>query len=286
MRMEIIRKRLEEYECATALERVNALKEIIQEIALMALSRQGFFRQAEFHGGTALRILHGLPRFSEDLDFALLVPNRAFRLEEFLKGIATEFECYGCEIEIQDRFRLGKTVQLAFLKDDSMGKMLFFEYGEKKPKQKIKVKLEVDTNPPLGAHTEVRYLDFPLPFSVQAKDLKSSFAGKLHALLCRSYVKGRDWYDFIWYVSRRVEVNYEFLSNAIYQIGPWAGEGVLVDKEWILDRLTEKMKSVDWLEASREVMHFLRGRELASLEVWGEAFFRSRIEKLGGYLKE
>lgn len=287
MNIQIIQQRLEKYQCKTPIEEENALKEISQEIALMALSRTGFFNEVEFHGGTALRILYGLPRFFEDMDFALLKPNRDFKLLDFLKNVTQTFQSYGYNIEIQDRTKGNNTVQKAFLKDDSIGKFLSLQYPQQRNTQKkIRIKIEVDINPPLGVTTEIKYLDFPLSFSVQIKDPPSSFVGKIHALLCRKYIKGRDWYDFIWYVSQNTQLNYTLLTNAIDQIGPWEKQKIDIHKDWILTQLEQKILSIDWQKASQDVIRFLRLEDQQTLNLWSTDFFLSRLEKLESYLHD
>lgn len=285
MAIEIIQDRLTQYKCATPLDEENALKEITQEIALLALSRREFFQIAEFHGGTALRILYGLQRFSEDLDFALLVPDISFNLTPYLSELVEEFREFGYEIEIQDRSKANNNIRKAFLKDSSIGKILELQYPlHKRNPKKIQIKFEVDVNPPQGAITEIKYLDFPLPYSVLAKDLPSSFSGKLHALLCRSYLKGRDWYDFIWYVSRGTQINFNLLQTAIYQNGPWAGSTETINKVWLIEQLSKKIDTVDWNDATLDVAKFLRPIEQDALKIWGKDFFHSRLNKLKEYL--
>lgn len=281
MSIKIIQQRLEDYHCQTVLEEENALKEITQEITLLALSRAGFFSEVEFHGGTALRILYGLQRFSEDLDFACLLPNHAFDLQHYLKTLTDEFSSFGYAISIQDRSKAGQTVRKAFLKDDSIGKILLLQYPQlTRITKKILIKLEVDTNPPAGSTTELKYLDFPLPFSIQTKDLPSSFAGKTHALLCRSYLKGRDWYDFIWYVARGTPINYQLLTNAIDQIGPWQGQKTVINKNWLLNQFEKKIISINWEQAAQDVMRFLKPIDQQTTKLWSRSFFISRLEKL------
>lgn len=284
MNSNIIQKRLDEYQCKTLLDEKNALKEITQEIALLSLSKANFFKEAEFHGGTALRILHNLQRFSEDLDFALLKPNPAFSLNHYLEHMAQEFELFNYTIHISDRATVEKTVQKQFLKVDSIGKELILQYPLNKSHQKIKIKFEVDTNPPSGATTEIHYLSFPVGFSVLAKDLPSSFAGKLHALLCRKYIKGRDWYDFIWYVTHKTQINFNLLSHALMQQGPWQNQKLNVDFKWLNDSLKEKIKSIDWNEAKNDLRPLIKPYEIASLDLWQEDFFLSLLKKMNDYL--
>lgn len=286
MAIGVLQDRLNQYNCKNALEEENAIKEITQEIALLALSRREFFQVAEFHGGTALRILYGLQRFSEDLDFALLEKNLSFELAPYLKELAEEFLEFGYHIEIQDRSKADNNVRKAFLKNDSIGRILELQFPvQARIPKKIRIKLEVDVNPPLGATTEIKYLDFPLPYAILAKDLPSSFAGKMHALLCRPYLKGRDWYDFIWYVSKGTPINFALLGNAIQQNGPWAGMNETVNKQWLLERLTERINAIDWDEARLDVAKFLKPIDQDALKLWNPEFFKSRLVKLEGILK-
>ena len=281
MSIDIIQDKLEQYNYKNLLEEENAIKEITQEIALLALSRAGFFKIAEFHGGTALRILYKLPRFSEDLDFALLQPNHEIKLLAFLNKMADEFSTYGYDIEIDDRSKADIAIKKAFLKDDSIGKVLSLRYpvlnGVRK---KIKIKVEVDSNPPAGATVVTKYLDFPQAFSIQCKDLASSFAGKCHALLCRDYIKGRDWYDFVWYMAPNVEINYALLQNALIQQGPWQGQIIECHATWLRTHLIDKIESINWEDAANDVAPFLSENEQRGLEVWSKDFFISRADKL------
>lgn len=279
MSVQLIKQRLLSYQCRTVLEQENALKEIAQEITLMALSRAGFFRIAAFQGGTCLRILYKLQRFSEDLDFSLEAPDKNFQWIHYLNYMKDEFLIYGYEMEIDEKSRMNKAVKSAFLKADSLGGIMVIK-DLRTNRPKIKIKLEIDTNPPMGSEYELKYLDFPLPFSVRTQTLPSLFAGKCHALLCREYVKGRDWYDFIWYVSQGVKINLLLLEHAIAQTGPWHNKEIHVTQSWLLLELEKKIKSLNWDDVKQDVERFLKPNELASLEVWSRDFFLSRIEKM------
>jgi predicted nucleotidyltransferase component of viral defense system len=230
--MELIQQRLLSYQCQTVLDQEHALKEVAQEIALLALSRAGFFRVAAFQGGTCLRILHGLDRFSEDLDFVLDQADPQFDWAPYLKTMKEEFSLYGYQLEMTNKSKLDKVVKTAFLKADSEGGLLVLR-DSRTHRPQLQIKLEIDTHPPLGSHYELKYLDFPLPYSVRTQDLPSLFASKCHALLCREYIKGRDWYDFIWYVARKTSINAELLSQALAQAGPWKGQKNLVTQKWL-----------------------------------------------------
>ncbi len=277
----MIQDRMDGYGCRSTLEEEQALREITQEILLAALGRTDFFRKAGFQGGTCLRIFHGLNRFSEDLDFALQRPDASFILAPYLDAIAKELTAYGYGLEMDDRSKADQAVRMAFVKDDSLGDLLRLNYKPAAgPLRRLRIKLEVDTNPPGGAKFETKYLDFPFPSAVCVFDLPSLFAGQLHALLCREYLKGRDWYDFIWYTARGTAANYALLSSALDQLGPWKGRHLRADRAWCAERLREKIEAADWRRASEEVRRFVKPAELPSLELWSREFFLAQAEKL------
>lgn len=279
MSVAVIQQRLLAYKSETVLDQDNALKEIAQEIALMALSRAGFFSVAAFQGGTCLRILYGLERFSEDLDFVLTQADKNFTWDKYIKNIRDEFHVYGYSLEVKNKNQVEKSMRTAFLKSDSQGGVLLIK-DARANKPHLQIKLEVDTHLPAGSDYELKYLDFPLPFSIQTQDLPSLFASKCHALLCRDYTKGRDWYDFIWYVSRNSPINFTLLSAAIEQAGPWSQQHIKVDQAWLCKELQRKIHSIDWEVAQRDVSRFLKPREQSTLNLWSEAFFESLVEKL------
>lgn len=281
MSLKIIQEKLNSLHCQSAQEEEHAIREITQEIALAGLSRANFFKAAAFGGGTCLRILHGLDRFSEDLDFILQKSMPDFKLESYLKNLRLEFESYGYQLEVSDRAHTEPTVKKGFVKDDSIGKVLTFQHLKiNRSVRKINIRIEVDTNPPEGSGFESKFLDFPFPFAVVAQDLPSLFAGKNHALLCREYTKGRDWYDFIWYTGRKTRINFALLSSAINQQGTWKGQGLKVGLPWYLDHMAKRIRSLDWEMAKRDVARFLKPTQLDTLKFWSADFFLSRLEKL------
>lgn len=283
MKIKIIEDRLNQYKPGNKREELNAFKEIAQEILLMALSRANFFKQGAFQGGTCLRILYGLERFSEDLDFILFEKNSEFKWSHYFNEIQLEFESYGLAIEIKDRSELTGSIKKAFLKNDSFGKVISLHYERNRADtQSITIKLEIDTHPPQASEFENKLLDFPAPFAVISQSLPSLFAGKLHALLCREYVKGRDWFDFTWYISRGVGVNYSFLENALKQLGPWQNQALEVDKKWLVHHLKEKIAILDWEAAKNDVRNFLKPREQASINLWDQNFFLHFVDKFSG----
>ena len=280
MSIKIIQDRLDSYQCKTALEEEQALREITQEVALAALGRTDFFKFAAFQGGTCLRIFYGINRFSEDFDFLLKEPDQNFNLDTYLKSLSDELDAYGYELETTDRSKAESVVKKAFIKDDSIVRILQLNHlRADRSMRKIRIKLEIDTDPPEESNHEIKYLDFPFVSSVTIQDLPSLFAGKIHALLCREHTKGRDWYDFIWYAGRGVDINYRFLASALKQQGPWQGQELKVDKEWSTKTLHEKICSLDWQEAKNDIRRFVRQNELASLDLWGKELFLDRLDK-------
>src|SRR3990167_5956563 len=283
MAAHIIDARLEAYTCNTVDDEAHALKEILQEIALYGLSSANFFDQAIFHGGSALRILYGLPRFSEDLDFLLKNPNPHFKWEPYVDAIIATCKQYGVHPEVTDKSRANNTIKKMFLKDNSIGKIIDLSFAHH-PEKKLSIKFEIDTNPPLGSNLDIKFLEFPLDYSIVAQDLGSSFAGKCHALLCREYIKGRDWYDFTWYVAKKITPNFIFLTHALYQQGPWANQKTIVTPTWFIEVMQQKINSIDWRKAARDVAPFLNNQDKQTLNLWGIDFFMNKLHKLKNIL--
>lgn len=279
----IIQERLQTYNLDFKEDEVNAIKEILQEIILYGLSTLGFFEKALFQGGTALRILYGLPRFSEDMDFFLKEPNKDFNWQSYLEGIYNVCEEFGVKTIVTDKSKATTVVQKMFIKSESIGNILDFSF-QHAPFEKVTIKLEVDTDPPSGSIPETKYLDYPLLYPIIAQDLPSNFACKLHALLCRKYTKGRDWYDFLWYVSRSIIPNLHLFINAINQLGPWQNQKLFFDERWYIEQLKNKVMNTDWATATADVNRFISLRDRQQLSLWGQELFLDRINKMENYL--
>lgn len=280
--IDIIKEKLRRYEATNTLEEANAVKEILQEIALYALWRAGFFERALFQGGTSLRILHGLPRFSEHLDFILREAEANFDWPPYLKELTEIVGQFGLRLEAEPKGRMDTAIRQALLKDNSVASQLDLSFAGSGRRRTIQIKLEIDVNPPSGSGEETSYLDFPLDHVVRHQDLSSNFALKIHALLCRGFLKGRDWFDFSWYVSREVAPNLALLRNALVQAGPWSGDEALpVDLPWVKNALSAAIAQIDWANAADDVRRFLRPTEQKSLELWSEDFFIAKTRKLG-----
>ncbi len=279
--IEIIQQRLDAYKASNPVEEEQATKEIMQEIALYGLWRAGFFKVAAFQGGTSLRILHGLQRFSEDLDFMLQTPDPEFDWSVYLARLLECFEEYGLQSEALPRGRMDRAVRTAVLKNNSFVNQLNLRFYKGHADRKITIKLEVDANPPAGSVYDYKYLDFPTDFEICHQDLAGNFALKIHALLCRPYLKGRDWYDFNWYIRQGVSPNLPHLRNALIQHGPWAGQDSLtIDADWVREELQKKIDNIDWAAATADVAPFLKLGEQEALTLWGARFFAAKLERL------
>jgi len=277
---EAVARILERYRRETAEDHLQALREILQEVALLGLWRAKFFERGAFYGGTALRILYGLDRFSEDLDFSLLVPDPSFRVDRYSSQLEEEIAAFGFRVRAERVEKSAETaIESAFLKADTARELLVIEAGREIvgeiPKGRVlKIKLEVDTDPPPGFATRSRYLLAPIPFAVRAYALPDLFAGKMHALLCRRWkgrVKGRDWYDLVWYAANHPELHLEHLESRMRQSGHWKGEARL-STDAFRAVLGEAIDALDVEKARREVSLFIK--DPSALAVWSRDFFR------------
>jgi hypothetical protein len=273
----VILERLKSYSAATDQQLVNAAKEILQELALLGLSRSGFFKQAAFHGGTALRIFYGLQRFSEDLDFALITPDPSYDVAKLLKPLELELSTWGLEVELVNRSKLSSAVQKAFLKVSSLGVELRL-VSPLPAGQKFNVKIELDTNPPLGATCQSRLCEYPVDFYVVCHDEPTLFSGKIHALLCREYIKGRDWFDLLFYLTRKTRFNLPYLINALLQTGPYVDllRDQEISLEWVISELIAKINAVDFEAIKVDVQPFVADPK--SLEIWSRDFFLQKVD--------
>jgi predicted nucleotidyltransferase component of viral defense system len=281
-----IRVMLARYECRSASDYENALKEIIQEIALLGLWRAKFFEKACFYGGSALRILHGLDRFSEDLDFSLFTKNERFSLLTYFKAIEYELESFGFSVSIvEKRKAIDSTIESAFIKAGTLQNMLLIDVPKpvvKKmpPGKMMKIRLEVDIDPPGDFATEARYLFLPVPFSVNAYTLPDLFAGKMHAVLFRAWenrVKGRDWHDLVWYVARGVPVHLKHLENRMRQTRH-LGNMTALSEESLKSILRERIECVDFLYAMKDVENLLK--DTSSLSLWSKQYFGAVCDRI------
>ncbi len=268
-------------------ERESAIKEIIQEIALAGLSRAGFFNKAAFCGGTCLRIFHGLNRFSEDLDFALLEKDPNFKLDNYFPSLKKEFVSYGLDMSVELKKKDEHAeVQSAFLKRNTLMLMLsFFPKSEDAKRavsnQKIKIKFEIDLDNPSGGVTEFKYKMLPAPYEVQIFDEPTLFASKIHAILCREYkhhVKGRDYYDYLFYIGKGSKFNIKYLENKLKNSGGKIGDSETLTLEKVKELLKEKFETTNYESAKEDVTNFVNDKD--GLKLWKKELFISTIDSL------
>jgi len=283
----VLEEKIKEYTITTALDQENVLQEIAQHMVLASLSRAGLFSKAQavFHGGTCLRIVHGMNRFSEDLDFFLKRPDPGFSWRGYVEHVVRDGKSEGLDFSHQLKPEDKTAVKKAFLRTDAFGLDLapVLRYP-RDPRKLIKVKLEIDVNPPRGSAFETRYLAFPVIRAITTQSLESGFAMKIGALLGRTYTKGRDWYDFIWYVGKKIAPDLGLFSRSIDQQGPWADKKIKVDPGWLKTSLKKRIAEVDWKAARRDVERFVPLREQESLNLWGREFFLHHLALLVQYL--
>lgn len=262
---EIFNQMLSGYDITTEQQKRNAIFEVNQQIILAGLYNGGFFNEAAFYGGTCLRIFHGLQRFSEDMDFSLLAPNENFDFTQYFQPIIDQFAMVGREVEIRkkDKKNFGK-VESAFLKDNTDVYDITFQ-----TEKSIKIKIEVDTQPPLKFKTEQKLLLLPQSFMTRCFTLPTLFAGKMHALVYRAWknrVKGRDWYDFEWYVRHNVPLDFTHLCERALQFNQ---EGL--DKDTFLQKLNERLATADLNQVKADVLPFVRNPK--ELDIWSNDYF-------------
>ena len=270
--MNIFETMVEQYHPSNEEERSNAQRETMQKIALAGLKRGGFFDHAAFYGGICLRIFHGLNRYSEDMDFSLTEKNDSIHLENYFSAIIDEFQYVGLDVEIdkKDKKTFGR-VESAFLKENTEAYDIKFQ-----TRKMMKVKIELDTDPPLCFNTEQKLLNQPYSFSVRCFTLPDLFAGKMHALVYRAWqrrIKGRDWYDFEWYAKNQIPLDFNHLHERILEFS-----GNDVSKEEFMEALKEKLSSTDIELVKQDVFNFVDNPQ--DLEIWSNDYFLQLAETL------
>jgi predicted nucleotidyltransferase component of viral defense system len=274
--MQAVEQMLKKYKLDSMASHENALKEIIQEIALLGLWRAKFFEHSAFYGGSALRILYGLDRFSEDLDFSLLKKDQNFKLVDYPQAILAELSSFGFNVEIIEKQRQ-TNIKSAFIKADTK---LYDLNVNLTPNKKLKIKFEIDTDPPGKFETETRYLLEPIEFYVKTYSKPDLFAGKLHAVLCRNWkmrVKGRDWFDFIWFIKKDIPVRLAHLEERMKQTGHLPIDTVL-SLDILKSLLKKRIEELDIKLAKNDILPFISDTE--RLNVWSKEFFLDILSTL------
>jgi len=282
----VVEQMLARYATTNKKETENALKEIIQELALVGLYRAKFFEKAAFYGGTALRILYGLPRFSEDLDFTLYAPDPKFKLDSYFVSIKREMASFGFEVEMETIHKSEEClIESAFIKANTKIHLLKIKSLSKyssntQPNEKIQIKFEVDTDPAVQFEVETKYLFQPVSAPIITLKQPDLFAGKIHALLYRKWknrVKGRDFYDYTWYLSKKIPVRGKYFFEKAQQSGGLTESFKLNEislKKLILDRISK----IDLEKAKEDIRPFIR--DVPELDAWNMDYFAQLTDRL------
>jgi predicted nucleotidyltransferase component of viral defense system len=279
-----IKKMLESY--PVGITQADKLREILQQTALLGLARHRFFEHAIFYGGTALRILYGLDRYSEDLDFSLIKPSQDFDFQPFLEGMRLEVESMGFQLFVKVREKNKESgIWSAFLKTNTLELLLSIDEKSKTrgihPDQKIQIKLEIDIDPPIyNLPIESKLVKNPIPFYITTFRNIDLCAGKMHAVLCRAWrnrVKGRDWYDLIWYVQNEIPVNLAYLRVKMVQT-KHLGVGEKFGEQELHQKLRQRIDQIDWELAKNDVLPFIQDKR--RLDLWSSQFFHDLIKQL------
>lgn len=266
-------------------EKRNAIKEVMQEIVLCALSKAGFFNEAAFYGETALRIFYHLDRFSEDLDFSLLIKDKDFDLSIYFPKLKEIVKSFGLNVEIEIKEKTkDSNIQSAFLKGDTIEHFLLFYPDDLiqgiNKNEKVKIKFEIDTMPPGCATYEIKYRLLPMPYSIKLYDEASLFSGKIHAIICRSWksrVKGRDLYDYVFYLSRNTQFNLPHLQEKLID-SQYIDANVIISCDDIRKMLIERFNEIDFEQAKEDIIPFIKNPSV--LDIWSKEFFIAITDQL------
>lgn len=281
----ILEQMIEAYQPKNHEEKRNVIKEVMQEITLCALSKAGFFDVAAFYGGTALRIFYGLDRFSEDLDFSLMTKNNDFDLSTYLPTLKVIVQSFGLNVDVEIKHKtLDSAIQSAFLKGDTIEQFLLFYPNDLvtgiNKNEKVKIKFEIDTMPASLATYETKYRLLPMPYSIRLYDEASLFSGKIHAVICRSWksrVKGRDLYDYVFYLTRNTKFNLEHLREKLIE-SHYISKEDKFDVDFVKALLVTRFNEIDFNNAKKDVLPFIKNTNI--LDIWSKEFFISITSQL------
>jgi len=280
----MIKEWIAEYNPQNEEDILSALREMMQEITLAGLSRTDFFEKAAFYGGTALRIFYNLERFSEDLDFSLLKPDSEFTIEPYFNAIQDEFQSLGLTVSINEKKKRERSaVDSAFLKAETIWQEIVLEDIIKetgvRSNRTIKIKIEVDKQPPQNFDTEEKLLLRPFSFYVKCYSKSSLFAGKMHALLFRKWknrVKGRDWYDLEWYIKKGIPLDVNHFLARAKDTGDWHEETITSSQ--IVELMHKKIDNISFKSIKEDVERFIKND--TDLQIWNPGYFHHLVEKI------
>jgi predicted nucleotidyltransferase component of viral defense system len=290
--MTIIQQMINKYNPKTLEDKKHAIKEVLQEVVLAGLSKTDFFTHAAFYGGTALRIFYGMDRFSEDLDFSLLVSDDTFDISKYFKPISDAVNSLGLNFEVSKKDKtVNSNIDSAFIKGNTKETLITIYSSSSDSRlimhnEKIIIKFEVDVNPPLYAQTEIKFRLLPFPYQVRVYDASTLFAGKIHAVIARSWknrIKGRDLYDYVYYLSLDTKVNLKHLEARLKQTKT-IDENIKLSKDFLINILEKRFDEIDYDIAKSDVRPFINDQ--ATLDLWSNIFFKSITEQIKVDLEE
>jgi predicted nucleotidyltransferase component of viral defense system len=290
--MTIIQQMINKYNPKTIEDKKHAIKEVLQEVVLAGLSKTDFFYHAAFYGGTALRIFYGMDRFSEDLDFSLRVTDDAFDMSKYFKPISDVLNSLGLNFEVSKKDKaLNSNIDSAFIKGNTKETLITIYPSSSDSNliihnEKIIIKFEVDVNPPLYANSEIKFRLLPFPYQVRVYDESSLFAGKIHAVIARSWknrIKGRDLYDYVYYLSLETKVNLKHLEARLKQTNT-IDENIKLTRDVLIDILEKRFNQIDYDIAKSDVKPFIKDQ--SSLDLWSREFFNSITKQIKVDLKD
>jgi predicted nucleotidyltransferase component of viral defense system len=290
--MTIIQQMINKYNPKTIEDKKHAIKEVLQEVVLAGLSKTDFFYHAAFYGGTALRIFYGMDRFSEDLDFSLRVTDDAFDMSKYFKPISDVLNSLGLNFEVSKKDKaLNSNIDSAFIKGNTKETLITIYPSSSDSNliihnEKIIIKFEVDVNPPLYANSEIKFRLLPFPYQVRVYDESSLFAGKIHAVIARSWknrIKGRDLYDYVYYLSLETKVNLKHLESRLKQTIT-IDENIKLTRDVLIDILEKRFNQIDYDIAKSDVKPFIKDQ--SSLDLWSREFFNSITKQIKVDLKD
>jgi predicted nucleotidyltransferase component of viral defense system len=290
--MTIIQQMINKYHPKTIEDKKHAIKEVLQEVVLAGLSKTDFFYHAAFYGGTALRIFYGMDRFSEDLDFSLRVTDDAFDMSKYFKPISDVLNSLGLNFEVSKKDKaLNSNIDSAFIKGNTKETLITIYPSSSDSNliihnEKIIIKFEVDVNPPLYANSEIKFRLLPFPYQVRVYDESSLFAGKIHAVIARSWknrIKGRDLYDYVYYLSLETKVNLKHLESRLKQTIT-IDENIKLTRDVLIDILEKRFNQIDYDIAKSDVKPFIKDQ--SSLDLWSREFFNSITKQIKVDLKD
>lgn len=268
--------------------RKNLLREILQEVILCHMKEAGLFEDMAFHGGTSLRLLHRIDRFSEDLDMSLLVANESYDIAAKMRDLEVSLLNSGFRLEFQNKSKPTKAIKVFYVNDSDILNQFAREIGNVIAGEKIKIKFELDVLP--SDHQVFADSRVKSTFSVIVKshDLTTCMGQKIHAVLCRSHfygmdiIKGRDLYDLEWYLEQGIIPNYNNLRECLIRGGPWEKQKLQIDRAWVVAEIHKSLQTKSFPMILEDLRPLVDSTIFESISArWNKSYYSQLVaEKL------